>query len=144
MQALSGKLNGILSGIDKNAELIGAGLQAWNKKDYLIEELSKIAQGNIHMPDLAAFGANIKNEPGFQNGVAAAIGGWLLSSLNLDPRINKIGSIAQKGGTGMALFTVVENLLGYATNSPAKPYDQWNLNEKGAQSFVAQAPVYEY
>lgn len=139
---LTGKLNGILGSLEKNAEVLGAGIQAWNKKDLLINEIGLVLQGHVHMPDFAAFGANLPNEPGFQGGVGAAIAGWILEAANIDPRLNKIGSIAKKAGTGMAVFAAAENLLGYATNTKlASGESSYTQMSQSTQQNIQAAPT---
>ncbi len=113
---LVGKINGILAGIDKNAEILGAGFELFRRKDQLVTEIGKIAQGHIHAPDMNAFGANLMNEPDFKTGLAGAIGGYIVENLDLDPRVSRLGSIVRKVSTSMALVTIMENLLGYSTN----------------------------
>ena len=113
---LTGKLNGILANVDKNAELLGVGLEAFKRKDQIIREIGKIATGHLHFPDMQMFGDNLKEEPDFKLGVAGFIGGYIVESLDLHPIATRLGSIVKKGSLAVALVTVVENLLGYATN----------------------------
>lgn len=137
MGKLTGMVNKIISPLDKYGELIGAAGVAYSKRVHLIMEFRKIAQGHIHFPNVNSVVSNLVNEPLFQQGVTAAIGGYILKSVGINPTLSRIGSVAQKIGTGMAITQAVENVLGYATN-PGYP------GAAGAASFMSQAPRYDY
>lgn len=122
---LLGSTSKLLNGIDKNGELIGAGIEAWKRKDLLMSEVQKIVDGHIHMPNLNNVVGNLKVTPSFTQGLGAYIGGQILKWADLHPMLNKAGSIVSKVGGGVALVTVIENVLGYATN-PGYPPGQGN------------------
>jgi hypothetical protein len=113
---LTGKANGLLGAVDKNADLIGAGLTAWNKKTQLLNEISLIAGGNFHLPNVQNMIGDLFIDSEFQSGLGLLVGGWLAKSLNINPMVNKIGSIAQKGAQGVIAVVALEKVLGYSTN----------------------------
>ena len=142
MQVL-GKVNSLLSGVDKNAELIGAGLTVWNRKDLLISELQKIVAGNVHMPDLSLLIGNLMVTPEFTSALSLYIGGWIAKGLGVHPLVTKAGSIAQKFGKGAATVIALENTLGYSTNPnpEGQTYPSGYSITTGARSFLRQAPL---
>lgn len=128
MGKLGATVTKLLAPVDKYGELIGAGAVAYEKRDAIILEAQRIAQGHIHFPNIKNLTGNILAEKSFQTGVAAALGGMVLEAIGIHPVLNRVGTVAKKIGTGMALALVVENTVGYSTNSDEQPYHSWSKN----------------
>lgn len=113
-----GKLEG---NADKLGAVVGAlgGLQehAWGR-DFM-SGINIIMQGLItspHIPDMRDVWNHI-TYPGnntFKTAVGAAIVGYLMKEVDIDPKLNRLGNALSKGGWGAAMGVVGLNLLVYA------------------------------
>jgi hypothetical protein len=124
-------IDSIIGKIEHNADkagmLVGAlsGLKehAWGQD--VMAGFNTIINGLItdpHIPDLTHVWQHITYEGNntFKTGAAAALIGYLLKELDLDPQLNRIGKLLSKGGWGAVLGVVGLNILVYsgAAHSP--------------------------
>ena len=124
IDSIVGKIEG---NADKVGMLVGAlsGLKehAWGQD--VMAGFNTIINGLItdpQFPDLTNVLQHITYEGNntFKTGAAAAVIGYLLKELDLDPQLNRIGKLLSKGGWGAVLGVVGLNVLVYsgAAHSP--------------------------
>lgn len=107
----------IQSNSDKLGTILGFTTGSMNGFNDVVSSIENIMSGHIHMPDLAAAFQSIGNEPFVKSGVMVAIGGYILKEVDLNPTLNKIGTMAEKGGIGYAIGAVINKLLWSSTHS---------------------------
>lgn len=127
-------IGNIFGKIEGNADKLGAvvgavgGIQehAWGKD--LFSGINIIIDGLMkspHFPDLSHVWYHL-NYPGnkmFKTALGALIMGYILNEVNIDPKINRLGSALSKGGWGAVMGLLGVNILIYsgAANSPSGP-----------------------
>lgn len=119
----------IESNADKIGGLVGFTLGTPHGLADLESSISNAMQGTIHMPDLAQALGSYASEPYGKTGIMAAIGGYILKEVDLDPRLNKLGSALQKLGIGYAIGALGIKLLWSSTHS-----GEWRGSGSGLKS----------
>jgi len=109
--------NKLLSGVDNNATLIGAGLGLakswWGAQDSLQQLLGF---GKMHGPDLGHISDEIRNDPSYRTALFAIIGGTIAQESGISI-VDRTGKIVAKAATGFLLVRLAENVLWSMTHS---------------------------
>lgn len=136
---------------DKVGVLVGAlsGLRehAWGQD--VLAGFNIIINGLVtdpHIPDLAHVWQHItyRGNNTFKTAAGAAIIGYLLKELDLDPKLNRLGAALSKGGWGAVLGVVGLNVLVYsgAGHSPTTVAETRNTDVPIGPRSVSLATSY--
>lgn len=109
-----GSLTGTLT---KNSDKIGllAGVFGVSGINGVIDNITKAASGNIHVPDLTVLSYYL-GTPYFKNGVMAAVGGYIIDEF-APGEFKKYGKVLSDFGVGYIEGTLAWHLLAAATNA---------------------------
>ena len=116
-------IDNIFAKLEGNADKLGAlvggigGLQehAWGKD--VFAGINTIINGLIttpHIPNIQHVWQMVNTGQTFKSAVGAAIIGYLMKEVDIDPKLNRLGNALSKGGWGAAMGVVGLNLLVYA------------------------------
>lgn len=118
-------IGGIIGKIESNADKLGvlvgalSGLRehAWGKD--VFQGINVMINGLIndpHIPDLSHvwYHLNYPANKTFRTALGAAVLGYLLKEVDIDPKINRLGNALSKGGWGVLMGVLGVNVLIYS------------------------------
>lgn len=108
--------NKLLSGVEKNATLIGAGLGFMKSYGGLSASLFALLQGGVHGPDTTHIKIQLAHDPSYRDAIIAIVAGYLAQESGID-MVDRAGKIVIKAATGFLVVRFAENVLWSMTHS---------------------------
>lgn len=137
---LLGKMNQILAPIEKNGELLGAGMSLLSNQwgfGQLTNDMENALRGSIHMPNLQNVMADMANSAEVRTAITALVAGYVGQNIGIS-QVEKIAGIAQKLATGFLIGRAASVTAYYATHSSEGCEITGNLRKtSGAAPFIS-------
>ena len=114
---INSTVNKLVSPIEKNATLIGAGLSGLRFYPGMVDSITKLVSGQGHAPNIQNMINDAMTVPEVKTAAMALVAGYVLKDATGNSTITKLASAAQKGATGYLAVYAAANILYFITHA---------------------------